>query len=119
MKIERIAFTMYPVQDMGRARKFYEDDLGLQVSANWDDKWVEYEVGGGVFAITDSLPNSRPAANAGGSIAFEVDDVDGLTQKLRSRGVRILHEPFSTPVCRMSAVMDPEGNAVMLHHVTD
>lgn len=29
---KRVAFTMYPVKDMGRARDFYENKLGLTVS---------------------------------------------------------------------------------------
>jgi predicted enzyme related to lactoylglutathione lyase len=117
--IKRIAFTVYPVRDMARARQFYENDLGLAVSMNFLDRWVEYELAGGVFAITTMAEGIRPAADAGGSIAFEVDDVDALTEQLRGKGVKVLVEPFSTPVCRMGVVADPEGNALTLHRVTD
>jgi predicted enzyme related to lactoylglutathione lyase len=60
----------------------------------------------------------NPSADTGGSIAFEVDDVDGSVNALRAEGVRVKLEPFSTPVCRMAVVLDPEGNAVTLHQVT-
>ena len=117
--IKRIAFTVYPVREVARARRFYEDDLGLAVSANFMERWVEYEIAGGVFAITDMSEGTRPAADAGGAIAFEVDDVDALTERLRAKGVKVLVEPFSTPVCRMGVVADSEGNALILHRVAD
>lgn len=117
--IKKIAFTFYPVTDIQRARAFYEEALGLTVSDNYEDQWIEFEVGGGVLALSSMVPNVRPAADAGGSVAFEVDDVDALVAKLRERGVPVLVEPFSTPVCRMCVVQDPEGNALTLHQVTD
>ncbi len=60
----------------------------------------------------------RASADAGGSIGFEVDDVDALVTDLRARGVTVKVEPFSTPICRMAVVLDSEGNAVTLHQVT-
>jgi len=50
--ITSIAFTVYPVTDMARSRSFYEKVLGLTVSHNFRDDWVEYDIGGSTFAIT-------------------------------------------------------------------
>ncbi|MEN6632722.1 MAG: VOC family protein [Candidatus Polarisedimenticolia bacterium] len=116
--IERIAFTLYPVKDVARARAFYEGTLGLAVSSDFGGRWIEFELSGGVFAISDMIPDLGPSAERGGKIAFEVDDVDALTERLRASGVPVVVEPFSTPVCRMSVVLDPEGNSLTLHHVT-
>lgn len=119
MSIQKIAFTMYPVRDMERARRFYEQDLGLTATTRWaEGAWVEYDLAGGCFAITTLVPHLSPSASAGGSIAFEVDDVDATVQALRARGHAVKVEPFSTPVCRMAVVLDPEGNALTLHRVT-
>ena len=42
---KKIAFTMYSVIDMVRARHFYEETLGLKVSQiSAEDKWVEYDL---------------------------------------------------------------------------
>ncbi|MBP7149536.1 MAG: VOC family protein [Acidobacteria bacterium] len=117
--IRKVAFTVYPVRDMDRARRFYEQGLGLQVSDQYEGMWIEYEAGGGVLALTNTPELGRPAADAGGTIAFEVDDVDALTARLREQGATVLSEPMATPVCRMSVVADPEGNAVILHRVND
>lgn len=119
MPIKKIAFTMYVVKDMARARRFYGATLGLKETAIYNDAWVEYDLAGGCFAITNMVPGIEPSKSAGGSIAFEVDDVDREAERLRKEGVRILLEPFSTPVCRMVVVADTEGNGVTLHQVTD
>ena len=118
--IKHIAFTVYPVTDMNRARAFYEGTLGLSVSDDYDNHWVEYKPGGkGVFALSDMPEIGRSDAQAGGTIAFEVDDVDAMTGRVRAAGGMVVVEPFDTPVCRMSVVIDPEGNSVILHRITD
>lgn len=113
--IKHIAFTMYPVKDMARARRFYEEDLGLKLTNNFRDQWVEYHLDNGCFAITTMAEDVAPSANSGGSIAFEVDDVDAMVNKLRGKKAVIKMEPFSTPVCRMAVILDPEGNAISIH----
>ncbi len=116
--ITRIAFTLVPVRDMARARRFYEEDLGLRCTVDFRGEWIEYDLAGGCFAITTMVPELTPRADAGG-IAFEVDDVDAAVKALRAKGHRVKVEPFSTPVCHMAIVLDPDGNAITLHHVTE
>ena len=119
MPISKIAFTLYPVKDMARARRFYEQDLGLKKTGEYvGGKWIEYDLAGGCFALTALVEELEPSAYQGGSIAFEVDDVDGMLATLKAKGVRVKVEPFSSPVCRMAIILDTEGNALTLHHAT-
>jgi predicted enzyme related to lactoylglutathione lyase len=114
--IKKIAFTMYPVTDMARARKFYEEDLGLvKTGVYGNGTWVEYDPGG-CFAITTMAP-IKPSADSGGSIAFEVDDLPGLLAKLKSKGIVVKVETMDTPVCNMAVIIDTEGNALTLHQL--
>jgi len=118
-RVRGIAFSMYPVTNMKRARKFYEDDLGLRVSANFRGEWIEYHLRDNCFAITSMLDGKvRPSADSGGSVALEVYNIDKFVSDLRQKGVRVKVDPFSTPVCRMAVVIDPEGNALTLHERT-
>ncbi len=112
--IKEIAFIVYPVSDVPRARQFYEDTLGLKLDNNWEDKWVEYDVNGVAFAITSWLPDNKPGV-PGGNIAFEVDDLDTSVAALKAREVKFVQEIFATPVCRMAIVADPDGNRVIIH----
>jgi len=114
--VKGIAYTMYPVVDMKRARKFYEEDLGLRPEHDVGGKWIEYHLWDNCFAITTLAGESvKPSADAGGSVALEVQNVDDFVDQLRKKGIRIKVEPFSTRVCRMAVVVDPEGNGVTLH----
>lgn len=118
--IKHIAFTVYPVTDMARARRFYEEVLGLRMARReaHEFEWVEYDLDGGTFALTNLTEGGAPSADAGGSIAFEVQNVDEAVGQLRAKGVRVKLEPFSTPVCRLAVILDSEGNALTLHQVT-
>ena len=54
MKIKGIGFVAIPVTDIPRARKFYEDVLGLKLSDEMmSGKWIEYAVGDDTLAIAN------------------------------------------------------------------
>lgn len=117
--IKKVAFTRYPVKDMERARQFYEQTLGIEVSKiSAQGSWVEYDLpAGGCFAITTLAADVLPSATAGGSIAFEVDNLDELIEQLKLQGVQFKLDIFESPVCRMAVILDSEGNAVTLHQL--
>jgi len=115
----KVAFTMYPVADMARARRFYEETLGLpRGTGSTEHGWVEFDLpGGGCLAITVHA-RSEPRAAAGGTIAFEVEDLDALVEDLKAKGVDFLTpDLIHSPVCRMSMIKDTEGNSILLHQL--
>ena len=112
--ITSIAFTVYPVSDMVRARAFYEHVLGLHVSQHYQDVWVEYDVGDSTFAITTTDRGHTPGTK-GAVVAFEVSDFEAFVHKMKDRAVVFAAEPFDTPVCRMAVVEDPDGNHITIH----
>lgn len=112
--IQSLAFTCYPVADMARARRFYEQTLGLKVSMNYQDAWVEYDLAGGTFAITTMAEECRPSAN-GPFLGFEVDNLDAELARLRAAGVACPQEPYDSPVCRLAVMQDSAGNRFLLH----
>ena len=117
--IKKVAFTMYPVTDMKRARHFYEDDLGLKPGHEVENSWIEYDVGGTCFGLyTFKLPWEQVASRFS-NLALEVDDLDQTVARLRERKVEIKMEPMSTPVCRMAAITDPDGNILILHQLKE
>lgn len=117
---KKVAFTMYPATDVPRARKFYEETLGLKPgsAANHGDQWwVEYDLpAGGCFAITNFVPDT-PSASAGGTVALEVEDLDRLMSDLKSKGVTFKSDVIHSPVCRMAVCLDSEGNSILLHQL--
>jgi catechol 2,3-dioxygenase-like lactoylglutathione lyase family enzyme len=117
MKIVEIAFTVYGVTDLTRARRFYEDTLGLKPTKTYVKGslgMVEYDIGTGALAIGAGAPLLKPAAG-GGAVALEVADFAAAVQRLREHGVKFLSEPHETPVCHLVTVADPDGNLLIIH----
>src|ERR1700752_439452 len=117
MQVTEIAFSVYPVTDLKRARAFYEGTLGLKPGMVYEGDgvgWIEYEVGPGVVAIGAGSEHFKPSAN-GGSVAFEVADFDQAISELKQTGAKFVIEPLDFPGCRMAAVHDPDGKTVTIH----
>jgi len=116
---KKVAFTMYPVTDVSRARKFYEETLGLKVSTvagQGGGQWVEYDLPGrGCFAITNFVQDAP--STAGGTVAFEIEDLDRLVDDLKTKGVTFKGDIIHSPVCRMAVCLDSEGNSLLLHQL--
>jgi predicted enzyme related to lactoylglutathione lyase len=117
---KKVAFTMYPVTNVTRARAFYEETLRLKrgsMGNQGEQYWVEYDLpGGGCLALTNFIPDA-PSDKAGGTIAFEVEDLDGLMADLKSKGVKFTSDVIESPVCRMAVCLDSEGNSLLLHQL--
>ena len=116
----KVAFTMYPIRDVARARAFYEETLGLTHGSmgNQGDKyWIEYDLPqGGCLALTNFVPD-QPSDAAGGTIAFEVADLDKLIADLKAKNVTFKSDVIHSPVCRMAVILDSEGNSILLHQL--
>ena len=115
MKINAIGFVAVPVTDVPRARKFYEEVLGLKVSDEMmGGKWIEYAVGEDTLAIANVSDAWRPSDQGTGA-ALEVEDFDDAIKRLKDRHVHFAAEPFETPCCHMAVMQDPDGNKLIIH----
>src|SRR4029434_9197508 len=84
MRIKGIGFVAIPVTDMKRARSFYEEVLGLNVSDEMmGGKWIEYSVGDETLAIANVIPNWTPSDQGTGA-ALEVENFAEAIQRLIS-----------------------------------
>jgi predicted enzyme related to lactoylglutathione lyase len=116
LKINEIAFSCYAVKDMARARQFYENVLNLKpgtVTDTANGQWVEYEIGPHTLAL-GCAPGFSPSPD-GCSVALEVTDFEEAIKQLQAHQVKFRFEPFTSPVCRMAAIFDPDGNSVIIH----
>jgi predicted enzyme related to lactoylglutathione lyase len=117
---KKVAFTMYPVTDVKRARAFYEETLGFKVGSHGgqgDKWWIEYDLpGGGCFALTN-FTGEQPSTNSGGTIAFEVENLEALIADLKAKNVEFKSGVIDSPVCHMAVCVDSEGNSMLLHQL--
>jgi len=112
--IKAVAFVAIAVTDQERARKFYQETLGLKPAlTTMEGAWVEYEIGAVTLGV-GCQPAWKPSRD-GTSVAFEVDDIDGAIAKLKNEGVEFEMDKFETPVCFMAVFHDPDGNRLLVH----
>lgn len=116
---QKVAFTMFHVADPARARAFYEGVLGFTRGlASPDGVWTEYDLpAGGCLALFKHPVAAMATAPGGGTIAFEVADLDALNERLAAVGVVYTSDMVHGPNCRMSNILDSEGNAIVLHQL--
>jgi predicted enzyme related to lactoylglutathione lyase len=77
------AYSGLAVNDLGAAREFYGEILGLSTSGE-HDLWLQ--LAGGRDTLVYEQPDVTPASFT--ILNFEVDDIDGAVDALAERGVR-------------------------------
>jgi catechol 2,3-dioxygenase-like lactoylglutathione lyase family enzyme len=113
---------MLPVKDLARARRFYEQQLGLEAGAAKPDGKFVYRCGGTEIALFPKAEGTRATHTA---LSFKVDDIARSIAELKGRGVRFADYDFPDfktveHVCVLGSEKaawfeDPEGNILCLH----
>jgi predicted enzyme related to lactoylglutathione lyase len=112
--IKEVAFVVIAVSDKERARKFYQETLGLKPArTHMDGGWVEYDLGEVTIGV-GCHPDWKPSRE-GTTVAFEVDDIDQTINDLKGKGVTFDMDKIETPVCWMAQFRDPDGNKLLVH----
>ncbi len=98
-----------PSDDLGAAKQFYGETLGLPVKFDFSDAGMTaFKVGDQepVIIVQDvaKIPNAKPA------IWFTVEDVRATYEELVSKGVTFLSEPYEIPTGLAAQFTDPFGN---------
>ncbi len=114
--------TMLPVIDLERARRFYEDKLGLVPGGSKPDGKFVYSVGGATLALFPKPEGTKADHTA---ISFQVPDIASSIRELKKAGV--VFEDYDFPdfktvdhVCVLGAekaawFKDSEGNYLCIH----
>jgi catechol 2,3-dioxygenase-like lactoylglutathione lyase family enzyme len=110
-------FICVGTSDIDRAVAFYGETLGIPELKRWGRMpGVEFETGSLTIAVMQSdafgldfKPHTHP-------IAFHVDDFEAAKEELRSRGVEFEGETLDSGVCLQAFFLDPDGNALAIHH---
>ena len=82
------ATPMIAVKDLDRAKKFYEDTLGLKTKDEWGGEGATLESGDTLINVYRS---EFAGTNKATALNFEVDDIDKEVSELRDKGVMFEH----------------------------
>ena len=109
-KITGIGGVFFKAQDAEGLRRWYTDNLGIDVDPGWggaqfgDTVWSIFKASTRYFD-----PSAQPFM-----INYRVDDLDAMLAQLRASGVEVDEKVDETEFGRFGWAMDPEGNRIEL-----
>ena len=105
------ATPMIAVKDIDRARKFYEDKLGLKTKDEWGGEGVTLKSGDTLINVYRS---EFAGTNKATSLTFQVDDVESKYRQLSERGLRFERAPQKLFWGYGAELRDPDGYLIYL-----
>jgi catechol 2,3-dioxygenase-like lactoylglutathione lyase family enzyme len=97
-------YATIPAQELGRARSFYADKLGLQPEEEGPEG-LRYRCGDGSFLL---FASSGAASGAHTQLGWDVDDIEAAVAALRERGV--VFEEYDMPGLKtVNGIAEIEG----------
>ncbi len=116
MADEKIMMVMMAVTDMAKAKAFYAEQLGFQVTIDYgqgDQHWVTLQPPGGGPSLTLSTlhGNMRPGTMR---LYLSTSDIEAMHDALKAKGVKVndvkddLYGPGSG--VKLFDLRDPDGN---------
>jgi catechol 2,3-dioxygenase-like lactoylglutathione lyase family enzyme len=82
------ATPMIPVKDLDRARRFYQDTLGLRTEDEWGGEGVTLKSGDTLINVYRS---EFAGTNKATALTFDVDDIDREVSALKDKGIFFEH----------------------------
>lgn len=110
--VERVDFVSVPTRDLGRARSFYGETLGLASNPSTPD---EFEAANVTLALWEPAADGEPFEPNTAGVALRVADVASCRERLEGSGVQFHGDTIDTGVCHMASFRDPDGNELTLH----
>lgn len=120
IRVKEVAYTVLPVTDIERAKRFYEGVLRLEPTKNFNSSsgvWIEYDLGPTTLGITSMIDGAWQPSRDGAAVALEVEDFEEAVKWLRAKGVRFQTEPWESPTCKMATVFEPDGGCIAIHQL--
>ena len=115
--LPRLSHLSIGVADLGAAKRFYGEILGLEVRDLGNDAYVEWP--GFLLVLDAAAPVAAQPFHFGFQVASD-DDVDAWATLLRERGATIVkgaaaRPTLRTPSGRVVGVADPDGHLIEIY----
>ena len=119
------ATPMVAVTDLDRARKFYEDKLGLETKDEWGGEGATLKSGDTLINVYKS---EFAGTNKATALTFEVDDINAEVRELKDKGIFFEHydvegltpkgDIYEGEGMKTAWFKDPDGNILSLFEGT-
>jgi catechol 2,3-dioxygenase-like lactoylglutathione lyase family enzyme len=119
----RAVAVMLPVEDVDRAKQFYEEKLGLEYSGKNMEGSAMFALDGGATLLLLPRPGGSRAEST--AMSWTVEDVAQEVKELENRGV--VFEDYDLPEFKTvdhiaefgdfksAWLLDPDGNVLCVH----
>lgn len=116
IRLEGLTLT---VEDVTRSLAFYTGKLGLETAWNAAPAFAMIRHGAatiGLLAFAEAEKEGvtlmTQAQKRGIHVELSTDDLDGLYEELKAKGVEFIAPPHDEPWERSATALDPDGYAV-------
>jgi len=111
-------YAYFPARDLDRARRFYEDKLGLKPTREQQEGAASYKAGKGSLFV---YPSQYAGTNEATAVTWSVGaDLEKIVETLKSKGVAFEHYDMPETTLegdihvagdmRIAWFKDPDGN---------
>jgi metallothiol transferase len=108
--------TFY-VSNLGKAKRFYEEILGLEKKYEYSS-YVGFECGGVEIGLIPKPKEEQKTSETSPSVEFLVDNVDKVYKELKSKGVKFIKELHDeTWGGRQATFTDLDGNVLEIAQI--
>ncbi len=110
--IKTVWSVTFYVSDLERAKKFYEETLGLEKKYEYSS-YVGFECGGVEIGLIPKLEKGQKVGPLSPPVNFLVDDVEKVYNQLKQKRVKFVEELHEEPWGgRQATFTDPDGNTL-------
>ena len=115
--IKTVWCIAFYVSDLRKAKKFYEEILGLEKKYEYPS-YVGFECGGVEIGLIPKLEGEQKASQTSPSVEFLVDNVDKVYKDLKSKGVKFIKELHDEAWGGSQATFtDPDGHILEIAQI--
>jgi predicted enzyme related to lactoylglutathione lyase len=123
--IEKVGTVSLFVADQDRAKKFYTQTLGMELTRDEplypgaQNRWVSVAPKGAQTEVVLYLPDQnwehyRGTVGKSQAITFNVTNLNAYLADLKKKGVAVVSDPDVQPYGTLAIIRDSEGNNIIL-----
>jgi len=119
MSIKKISLCWVNVSDIERAKKFFKDSCGLELTADSsvEHGWLEFigVEGGTSLGVAKSSNENQDDVGTNAVITMTVDDLVATKRTMEQKGVAFIGDIMEVPGhVKLATFVDPDNNTFQL-----
>lgn len=119
MAIKKISLCWVTVADIEKAKKFFTESCGLEMTmgSSAEHGWLEFvgQEGGMVLGVGQARKENQDAVGVNAVVTLTVDDIVATKNSMEKKGVVFVGDIMEVPGhVKMATFVDPDNNTFQL-----